>query len=69
MSDSIRVVIADDHAIVRSGIRALLATERDIDVVGEAADGHQAVIAAEQLQPDVMLMDLALQYKNGKTVR
>jgi NarL family two-component system response regulator LiaR len=65
MSDSIRVVIADDHAIVRGGIRALLATERDIDVVGEAADGHQAVIAAEQLRPDVMLMDLVMPELDG----
>ncbi|MFL5807192.1 MAG: response regulator [Roseiflexaceae bacterium] len=65
MSTSIRVVIADDHAIVRSGIRVLLATELDIEVVGEAADGHEALAAAEQLQPDVILMDLVMPELDG----
>jgi NarL family two-component system response regulator LiaR len=67
MSDTIRVVIADDHAIVRSGIRALLATEPDIVVVGEAADGDEAVVAAEQLRPDVILMDLVMPEADGIT--
>jgi NarL family two-component system response regulator LiaR len=67
MSDTIRVVISDDHAIVRSGIRALLATEPDIAVVGEATDGHEAVVAAEQLQPDVILMDLVMPGSDGIT--
>ncbi len=67
MSDTIRVVIADDHAIVRSGIRALLATEPDIAVVGEAIDGDEAVVAAEQLRPDVILMDLVMPESDGMT--
>jgi two-component system, NarL family, response regulator LiaR len=65
MSTTIRVVIADDHAIVRSGIRALLATELDIEVVGEAADGREALAAAEQLQPHVILMDLVMPELDG----
>jgi two-component system, NarL family, response regulator LiaR len=65
MSTPIRVVIADDHAIVRSGIRALLATESGIEVVGEAADGHEALAAAEQLQPHVILMDLVMPELDG----
>jgi two-component system, NarL family, response regulator LiaR len=65
MSTPIRVVIADDHAIVRSGIRALLATEPDIEVVGEAADGREALAAAEQFQPHVILMDLVMPELDG----
>jgi len=65
MSDTIRVVIADDHAIVRTGIRALLATEPDITVVGEASDGDEAVVAAERLRPDVILMDLVMPESDG----
>jgi DNA-binding NarL/FixJ family response regulator len=56
----IRVLIADDHAIVREGIRALLRLSDDIDVVGEAADGHEAITAARRLSPDVILMDIAM---------
>jgi DNA-binding NarL/FixJ family response regulator len=56
----IRVLIADDHAIVREGIRALLALSDDIAVVGEAADGREAVAAAHRLRPDVILMDIAM---------
>ena len=67
MSATIRVVIADDHAIVRSGIRALLATEPDIAVVGEATNGEEAVLAAEQLRPDVILMDLVMPESDGIT--
>jgi NarL family two-component system response regulator LiaR len=65
MSTTIRVVIADDHAIVRSGIRALLATETDIEVVGEATNGHEALAAAQQLQPHVILMDLVMPELDG----
>jgi DNA-binding NarL/FixJ family response regulator len=56
----IRVLIADDHAIVREGVRALLTLSDDIDVVGEAADGHEAIEAARRLNPDVILMDIAM---------
>ncbi len=60
MNNPIRVLIADDHAIVRSGVRMLLEVEPDFDVVGEANDGHQAIALAGQLQPDVVLMDIAM---------
>jgi DNA-binding NarL/FixJ family response regulator len=56
----IRVLIADDHAIVREGIRALLALSDDIAVVGEASDGREAIAAAHRLRPDVILMDIAM---------
>jgi NarL family two-component system response regulator LiaR len=61
----IRVLLADDHAIVRKGVRALLATERDIQVVGEAATGQEAVTQAEALRPDVILMDLVMPELDG----
>jgi NarL family two-component system response regulator LiaR len=56
----IRVLIADDHAILREGVRALLQPAEDIEVVGEAADGRQAVEQARKLDPDVVLMDIAM---------
>ncbi|OQY22650.1 MAG: hypothetical protein B6I34_05620 [Anaerolineaceae bacterium 4572_32.1] len=65
MSISIRVLITDDHAIVRKGIRALLATEPDIEVVGEAKDGREAIAKTRQLHPDVILMDLVMPGMNG----
>ena len=64
-SSAIGVLIVDDHAIVRKGIRALLATETDIRVVGEAEDGRQAIAEARRLQPDVILMDLVMPVMNG----
>jgi DNA-binding NarL/FixJ family response regulator len=57
---SIRVLIADDHAILRDGVRALLALSEDITVVGEAANGQQAIDLARSLAPDVILMDIAM---------
>jgi DNA-binding NarL/FixJ family response regulator len=57
---SIRVLIADDHAILREGVRALLAMSEDIAVVGEAANGQEAVDLARRLAPDVILMDIAM---------
>lgn len=63
--DTIRVLVADDHAIVRKGICALLATEPDIEVIGEAQDGREAITAAKQKQPDVILMDLVMPYMDG----
>jgi NarL family two-component system response regulator LiaR len=65
MSTPIRVAIADDHAIVRSGIRALLATEPDIEVVGEAADGREVLAVGQQLQPHVILMNLVMPELDG----
>jgi NarL family two-component system response regulator LiaR len=65
MSKSIRVLVADDHAIVRKGVRALLATEPAIDVVGEAIDGQEAIDRARELEPDVVLMDLVMPGVNG----
>ena len=66
MSQSpIRVLITDDHSIVRKGIRALLATEPDIEVVGEAGDGAEAATQAQALRPDVILMDLVMPKVDG----
>jgi NarL family two-component system response regulator LiaR len=65
MTIPIRVLIADDHAIVRKGVRALLATERDIQVIGEARDGAEAVAQAKALHPDVILMDLVMPKLDG----
>lgn len=63
--DPIRILIADDHAIVRGGLRALLATEPEMEVVGEAADGVEAVQKARVLDPDVILMDLIMPRESG----
>ena len=60
-----RVVVADDHPVVRAGIVALLATTDDVDVVGEATTGLEAVELALQLEPDVVLMDLRMPGING----
>jgi NarL family two-component system response regulator LiaR len=61
----IRVMLADDHTIVRSGVRALLTTEPDIEVVGEVGDGAEAVAQAAVLRPDVILMDLVMPQLSG----
>ena len=61
----IKVLISDDQAIVRKGIRALLATEPSIKVVGEAENGNEAVSQAEKLKPDVILMDLVMPEMDG----
>jgi NarL family two-component system response regulator LiaR len=63
--DVIRVLIADDHAIVRKGVCALLATEPDIEVVGEAGNGRQALALTQRLNPDVILMDLVMPGMDG----
>ena len=62
---NIRVLIADDHAIVRHGLCALLGTERGIEVVGEAKDGNEAVARTKQLAPDVVVMDIVMPRKDG----
>jgi DNA-binding NarL/FixJ family response regulator len=61
----IRILIVDDHAVVRDGIRAVLALQRDMQVVGEAADGEEAVAKTVQLVPDVVLMDIVMPGMNG----
>jgi two-component system, NarL family, response regulator NreC len=60
MSGKIRVLIVDDHAILREGVRALLALHADLEVVGEASDGQIALEQVEKLDPDVVLMDIAM---------
>jgi NarL family two-component system response regulator LiaR len=65
MTRSVRVLVTDDHVVVRQGIRALLATEPDIEVVGEAENGREAVTQAEKLRPDVILMDLVMPEMDG----
>jgi DNA-binding NarL/FixJ family response regulator len=62
---SIRVVIADDQSMVRAGFRSLLKEEPDIDVVGEAADGEQAIAAVRRFRPDVALMDIRMPGVDG----
>ncbi|MBX7236979.1 MAG: response regulator transcription factor [Caldilineales bacterium] len=61
----IRVLIADDHEVVRDGLRLILETEEDFEVVGEAGDGADAVRMTEELQPDVILMDLRMPGMDG----
>ncbi|PJF26409.1 MAG: DNA-binding response regulator, partial [Phototrophicales bacterium] len=61
----IRILIADDHAVVRQGLRMFLSLDPDLDVIGEAVDGKQAVLMARQLSPDVVLMDLLMPGMNG----
>ena len=63
--DLIRVVLADDHAVVRAGLKAVLGAARDIDVIGEASDGAEAVAVAERLRPDVVVMDLSTAGMDG----
>lgn len=67
MSIPIRVLIVDDHLVVRAGIKTLLALEPEIEVVGEARDGSEAVSEATRLQPDVILMDIVMPHVDGVT--
>lgn len=61
----IRVLLADDHGVVRKGLRFLLALDAEIEIAGEAADGREAVRLAEELRPDVVVMDIAMPHLNG----
>lgn len=65
MAELIKVLIADDHTIVRSGVRLLLTAEPDINVVGEALNGHEALELVESLKPDVVLMDITMPEMDG----
>ncbi len=65
MTQKIRILLADDHTLLRSEIRALLEDEPDLLVVGEAGDGREAVLLANQLRPNVVLMDIAMPMLNG----
>lgn len=65
--DLIRVVIADDHAVVRSGLKAVLGSARDIEVVAEAGSGREAIAAVNRFHPDVVLMDLTMADTDGLT--
>jgi two-component system, NarL family, response regulator NreC len=62
---AIRILLADDHTVMRSGLRALLERQTDFEVVGEAADGREAVDMAEKLSPDVVVVDVAMPRLNG----
>ena len=61
----IRILLADDHAVVRQGFKMILAAQPDMDIVGEAANGREAVDLAEQLRPDVVVMDVSMPELNG----
>jgi DNA-binding NarL/FixJ family response regulator len=65
LSSCVRVLIADDQHLVRTGLRMILDTEPDIDVVGEATNGREAVAMARELQPDVVLMDIRMPELDG----
>jgi DNA-binding NarL/FixJ family response regulator len=64
-AELIRVVLADDHAVVRAGLRAVLGAAKDIEVVGEARSGREAVALAERVRPDVVVMDLGMDDMSG----
>ncbi len=66
-SDRIRVIVVDDHEIVRNGLTVFLETCEDLELVGEASNGAEAVRMAEQLQPDVILMDIVMPEMGGIT--
>lgn len=65
MGDSIRVILADDHRMMREGIRALLEREKGIEVVGEASNGREVLLLARKLCPDVVVMDVSMPLLNG----
>src|SRR4051795_13589084 len=63
--DLIRVILADDHSVVRAGLRAVLGAAKDIEVIGEAKTGREAVTMAERFNPDVVVMDLGMPELDG----
>ena len=65
MDNNIRILIADDHTLVRQGFEALLSTKDDIQIVGLAENGEKAIKMAQKLKPDIILMDLMMPVKNG----
>ena len=65
MSDRVRILLADDHAILRQGLKLILSAHADLEVVGEAANGRDAVALAEKLQPDIVLLDVQMPELNG----
>jgi DNA-binding NarL/FixJ family response regulator len=68
MTEPIRILVADDHPVVRDGLVAILSTQPDFEIVGEAADGAEAVEQARALTPDVMLLDLGMPELDGVEV-
>ncbi len=65
MEDAVRVLIVDDHAVFRRGIQQILEAEDDIEVVGEASDGEEGLLKAEETMPDVVLMDVKMPNRSG----
>lgn len=65
MNSPIRVVVVDDHVIVRNGLAQLLATANEVELIGSASDGREAIVVVEELQPDVVLMDLSMPEMDG----
>lgn len=65
--DVIRVILADDHAVVRAGVKAVLGAAKDIQVIGEASNGREAIALAERVHPDVIVMDLSMGEMDGIT--
>jgi Response regulator containing a CheY-like receiver domain and an HTH DNA-binding domain len=61
----IRILLADDHAMVRQGFRLILSSQPDMEIIGEVGNGHEALQAVEKLQPDLVVMDVAMPELNG----
>jgi len=65
MGEPIRILLADDHSVSREELAALLKRDPDLDIIGEASDGQMAVTLAQELHPDVVIMDVRMPVKNG----
>jgi two-component system response regulator NreC len=63
--DKLKILLVDDHAIMRDGIRALLSLHNDIEIVGEASEGKEAIQKTQELAPDVVIMDIAMPGMDG----